>query len=104
MRNGFPFSGYERFFANCNLGLEAQSLLGLFGCPPEARTRHRVSLPQVDAVLVLKSREQMFRQQVVEVVTAELVVTMTGQHLGDVPFQSDDGNIKCPTAPGCRKP
>ena len=49
---------------------------------------------QIDSVLGLKCSEQMLGQQIVEVVPAQTIVAMAGQHLGDVALERDDGDIE----------
>ena len=86
------------FFTHRRLGLETQPAFGFFGRPPDAGAGHGMVPPQIDAIVVLKGREQMLGQQVVEVVTPQLVISVTGQHFGDIAFQSHDRDVESSAA------
>ena len=53
-----------------------------------------MTLPDINAMLLLKLLRQQFGEKVVEVVSAEPVVTVTRQNLGDVAFYRHHGNIE----------
>ena len=84
----------QRLFAHRHLRIEAQAALGLLGGPPHTSPGLRMPAAQIDTVLRLKLADQMLGKQVVEVVAAQAIVAMAGQHLGDVAFQRDDGDVK----------
>src|SRR5208337_4586848 len=53
-----------------------------------------MSLPDIDAMLFLKLLREPLSKKIVEIVAAEPVVAMTGQHLGNVAFDSPHGNVE----------
>ena len=86
--------GDQRLLADLDIRFKAQFLLGFFRRPPEPRLGRRVPLADIDAVLLFELGRQALGQQIVEVVAAEVVVAVTRQHLGDVAFHGDHGDIE----------
>ena len=86
--------GDQGLLADLDIRFEAQLLLGFFRGPPEPRLGGRVSLAEIHAVLLFELRRQALGQQIVEVVAAEVVVAVAGQHFGDVAFHGHHRDIE----------
>ena len=49
-------------------------------------------------MLFLKCLCEFLRQQIVEIVTSQAIVAMARQHLRDIAFHGNDGNVESPTS------
>jgi len=88
----------DGFLAQLHIRFEAEFLFRLFGGPPEAGFGGGMAQAHIDAVAARELIGEQTGEKVVEVVAAEVVVAVAGQHLGDVSFVGDDGDIECTAA------
>src|ERR1039458_10565837 len=84
----------QRLLADAGVRFLAQLLLGLFGGPPQARLRGRVSIAEIDSVPFLKFPRQTFDEKIVEIVSSQAIVAVTGEYFRDVALHGYHGNVE----------
>ena len=86
--------GDQRLLADLRVRLEAELLLGGFGGPPQARQRQRMLRADTHAVPFVELGLQLLQQEIVEIVAAQVVVAVAGQHFGDIALHHDHRNVE----------